>query len=82
MKVGTNALAEFLHTLIVWVAEIVAILGTNRAMKRLSARQQEEYDSANRCYICRHEFVEGKAKGPKVRNHNHITSWFIGAAHR
>ena len=38
MKVGENALAEFLDTLIVWEAEIVAILRTNRAMKRLSTR--------------------------------------------
>ena len=82
MKVGENALAEFLDTLIVWEAEIVAVLRTNRAIKRLSVRQQEEYDNANRCYICRHEFVEGEAKGPKVRDHHHITGWFIGAAHR
>ena len=73
MKVGENALAEFLDALIVWEAEIVAILRTNRAMKRLSARQKEEYDNATRCYICRHEFVEGEAKGPKVRDHDHIT---------
>ena len=51
-------------------------------MKRLSARQQEEYDNATGCYICRHEFVEGEAKGPKVRDHDHITGWFIGGAHR
>ena len=66
MKVGENALVEFLDTLIVWEAEIVAILGTNIAMKRLSARQQEKYDNATRCYVCRHEFVESEAKGPKV----------------
>ena len=82
MKVGENALAEFLDTLIVYEAEIVAILRMNRAMKRLSARQQEEYDNATLCYICRHEFVEGEAKGPKVRDHDHITGWFISAAHR
>ena len=51
MKVGENALAEFLDTLIVWEAAIVAILRMNRAMKRLSARQQYEYDNAKRCYI-------------------------------
>ena len=38
--------------------------------------------AATRCYICRHEFVEGEAKGPKVRDHDHITGLFIGAAHR
>ena len=40
MKAGENALGKFLDRLIVWEAEIVAILRTNRAMKRLSARQQ------------------------------------------
>ena len=58
MKVGENALAEFLDTFIVWEAEIVANLRTNRAMKRLNIRQQEEYDYDTQCYICRHEFVE------------------------
>ena len=38
MKVGKNTHAEFLDSLIVWKAEIVAILHTNRAMKRLTAR--------------------------------------------
>ena len=46
MKVGENALAKFLDSLIVWEAEIVAILRTNQAMKRLSASQQEKYDNA------------------------------------
>ena len=82
MKVWEYALAEFLDTLIVWEANIVAKLQTNREMNRLSARQQEEYDSFTKCYICRHEFVEGEARGPKVRNHDHITGCFIGAAHR
>ena len=51
-------------------------------MKRLSARQQNVYDNSTRCYHCRYKFIEGKAKGPKVRDHDHITGWFIGAAHR
>ena len=51
-------------------------------MNRLNARQQEEFNNATRCYICRHEFVEGEANGPKVRDHDHITGCFIGAAYR
>ena len=82
MKVGENALAEFHDTLIVWEALIVAIFRTNQAMKCLSERQQEKYDNATGCYICRHEFVQGEAKAPKVRDHDHITNWFIGAAYR
>ena len=51
-------------------------------MKRLRVCQQEKYDNATRCYICRHEFVEGDAKSLKVRDHDHITGWCTGAAHR
>ena len=82
MKVGANALAEFLDSLIVWEAKIVAILRTNQAIKRLSTHQHEEYDNATRCYICCLEFIEGGAKGPKVCDHDHITGWVIDAAHR
>ena len=53
MKVRKNALAEFFEALTVWESEIVTILRTNQAMKRLSACQQEEYDNATRCYMCR-----------------------------
>ena len=82
LKVGENALADFLDALIVWEAVIVVILRTNRSMKRLSARQKEEYDNATRCYFCRHDYVQGEANGSTVRDHDHITGWFIGAAQR
>ena len=82
MTHGENALSEILDTLIDRETEIVDILKMNRAMNRLTRRQQEEYDNATRCHICRHEFEEREAKGPKVRDHDHITGWFIGAAHR
>ena len=52
---------------------------TNRAMKRLSACQQTEYDIYIRCYICRHNVVEIEAKGFKVRNQDYITRLFISA---
>ena len=81
MKVGKNALAQVLDTLNLSEAEIVAILQTSRASNRLSARQQMEYDNATGLYICRHEYVERETTGFKVRDHDHVTSWFIGAAH-
>ena len=76
-----NALAEFPDALIVWEAVIVAILWTNQAIKRWSAREQDKYDNATRCYICRHEFLQCEAKRPKVCDYDHITNWFIGAAY-
>ena len=45
-------------------------------------RQQAELDNATRCYLCRHEFTKNELKGPKVRDHDHITGDFLGAAHR
>ena len=41
IKVGDNALAEFLDELLVWEAVIVAIILTNRKTKSISALQQE-----------------------------------------
>ena len=51
-------------------------------MKRMSAQKREEYDNATECYICRQPFKEDNLKGPKVCDHDHITEFFIGAAHR
>ena len=82
MKVAENTLSEFVDTLIVWEAEISEKLRTNRAMNWLNARQQEEFNNATRCYICRHEFVEGEAKGLKVHDHDHKTGCFNADAHR
>ena len=81
MKVEEKAIAELLDTLIVWEAEIVAILRTNRPIKRLIARIHKEYDNSKRFYICRHNFVENEAKGFKVRDNDHITGWIFSAAH-
>ena len=82
MKVWENALDESFDALIVLEAEIVAIFRTNCAIKRLRVRLQEDIDNVTRCYICRRKFIEGKAKGPKVSDYDHITGWFIGSAHR
>ena len=42
MKVGENALAEFLDALIEWETAIVEELRTNRPMKRMSPQKREE----------------------------------------
>ena len=34
------------------------------------------------CYICLHAFEENDPKKPKVRDHDHITGFFLGAANR
>ena len=82
MKVGENALTQFLDVLIEWETAIVEELRTNRPMKRMSAQKREEYENTTECYICRHAVEEDDPKGPKVRDHDHITGFFLGAAHR
>ena len=81
-KVGEMALTESLDVLIEWETAIVEELRTNRPMKRISAQKREEYENATQCYICRHAFEENDPKGPKVRDHDHITGFFLGVAHR
>ena len=51
-------------------------------MKCMSGQKREEYENAKKCYICRHTFEEDNPKGPKVRDHDHITGFFLGAEHR
>ena len=52
-------------------------------MKPLSRAKQEEYDNATQCHICRKPLLgDQDPKGPKVRDHDHITGFFIGAAHQ
>ena len=77
-----NVLTEFLDLLIEWDTAIVEELWTNRPMKRMSAHKREQYKDVTQCYICRHAFEEDDPKGPTVRDINHITGFFLGAAHR
>ena len=82
MKVGENALTEFMDVLIEWETAIIEELRTNRPMKRMSAKKREEYENATQCYICRHAFEEDDLKRPKVRDHDHIMGFCLNAAHR
>ena len=54
----------------------------NLKIKCLNMHQQAEFDNATHCYLCRHEFKKNEMMGPKVRDYDHITGDFFGAAHR
>ena len=82
MKIGPHALSDFLDELIKWENQIIAVLIRNLKMKCLNIQQQAEFNNATRCYLCRQEFNNDEPKGPKVRDHDHITGEFLGAAHR
>ena len=70
LKVGFNALGEFLDVLIEWKTAIVEELRTNRPIKRMNVQQQKEYENAIECYICRHAFIKDDSIRPKVRYHD------------
>ena len=82
MFCGPDALADFLNQLIKWETKCIEYLQQNIPMKPLSRKEQIEYNGATSCYLCRQLFQENDPKGYKVRDHDHITGNFIGAAHR
>ena len=51
-------------------------------MKSLNMRQQAKFYNATHCYHCRHQFTKHELIGPKVCDHDHITGYFLGAAHQ
>ena len=80
---GENALSEFLTQIIKWESECIEYLKNNIPMKPLSRAKQEEYDTATQCHICRKPLLGVQdPKGITVRDHDHITGLFIGAAHQ
>ena len=79
---GRNALSEFLNKLIHWETECIEHLKRNAPMNKLNKQQQNDYDNAKQCYLCRRDFQGPEdPKGGKVPDHDHITGHFLGAAH-
>ena len=83
MSIGENALSEFLNTLIDWKRVLIKHFKDNVPMDWLSRAKREKFNNATQCHICRKP-VKGDQdpKGPKVRNHDHVTGWLIAAAHQ
>ena len=56
-----------------------------KKMKLLIKEQQESYENAKTCYICKETFENKYVKNEKyckVRNHCHYTGEYIGDEHR
>jgi hypothetical protein len=76
---GPNALSHFLEKLIQWESTCIEYLRKNIPMKELTREQWSQHINANQCYICHHPFEN--PNNPKVRDHDHITGHYLGAAH-
>ena len=48
----------------------------------LSEQEEAEFQAATHCYMCNDAFLEDKGKWVKVRDHNHATGAYRGAAHK
>ena len=79
---GPNTLENFLNKLIEWETMCMEYLKLHCPMRPLSFQQETEHDNAINCYLCRQPFQVVDPRGGKVRDHDHITGYYLGAAHR
>ena len=76
---GKDCLRDMLRELMGLAEQCVEELKRNTAM-RLTKEDKLAYEQATLCHICHEPFGESKAH-KKVRDHDHITGQFRGAAH-
>lgn len=73
---GSDVTEVFIKKLMEDVEYINDLLISNKPMIHLTKKQQSEYDSSVYCHICKHFLF-----GDKVRDHDHVTGEYRGAAH-
>ena len=79
---GPNTLENFLNKLIEWETMCMEYLRLNCPMRPLNFQQEIDHDNAQTCYLCRQPFQVVDPRGGKVRDHDHITGYYLGPAHR
>ena len=75
---GENVMTEFVERLLSDVAQLKKYLRNIIKMTPLSAEQRDEFYTSTECHICRQVFKETDRR---VRDHDHITGAYRGAAH-
>ena len=81
---GEESVSNLLDQLIKWEKEIVEHLKQNCKLKPLSRQQQTAHDNAVICCICHRQtrpFDPTIPNDRKVADHDHVTGYYIGAAH-
>ena len=84
MHTGENAIDRFLKQLIEWENMCIEYLKANCKMRPLTEKQEMKYNAASECCICHSKkrlFVQHEDDWRQVRDHDHVTGYFIGAAH-
>jgi hypothetical protein len=83
---GDDAAEHCLIELLKMEDELVELMQQNRELGTLSAEEQKSFRSSKNCHICEQPFQlktdeEKNLKDVKVRDHDHYTGQFLGAAH-
>ena len=81
---GEDAVSRLLDQLIKWETEIVEHLKQNCKMRPITRQQQTYHDNAVMCCICHRQtrpFDPTIPNDRKVADHDHVTGYYIGAAH-
>lgn len=84
MHTGLDAVDRFLNKMIEWELMCVEYLKANCKMRTLSEQQDIQYNEAKVCCICHNKkqpFDSSTDDWRKVRDHDHVTGYYIGAAH-
>ena len=76
---GPNAAQHFLERMLHTRNQLSNQL--NLSEINMTEEDEQRYDSSTHCWICGKELTVDSAKGHKVRDHDHITGKFRGAAH-
>jgi len=81
---GDDAVEHFLDKLIEWEQKAIEHLERNIPMRVLSRKQLDAHRQAATCCICHNPhrpFIDGDGNWQKVHDHDHVTGYYIGAAH-
>ena len=79
---GFCALEHFLKQLLEWETKCIKFIKKIIPMKPLTAQESRKDENFKYCYFCRFAFLEDYCRWCKVRDHDHLTGNFPGAAHR
>jgi len=75
---GEDAVEKFLDQVLATASECRQYLENVIPMEQLTQEQLHEFDTATHCFLCNKEFKQGE-KG--VKDHDHLTGKYRGAAH-
>ena len=84
MHTGEDAIDRFLEKINEWEGMCIEYLRAHCKMRPLSTEQETKYNNAKECCICHNKkrpFKSDDDDWRKVRDHDHVTGYYIGPAH-